>query len=112
MAVAYLDFAQQNRWLYALMFDGAIVDWRAALGRERTIALGPMHTTRTVFADGLAPGSFRSGLDLDTVVLEVWAPLHGCASLGLRGWLSICHDGEHHECKLVFANHLVAAYRV
>lgn len=112
MARSYLEFARNNRWLYAVMFDGAIIDWANVPDHDRLVALGPLSTTRTVFVDGVERGMFASDLDPDGAVLVLWASLHGCASLGLRGWLDVCHDGSTSDgCAQAFATHLVASFR-
>lgn len=112
MALAYLEFARSNRWLYAVMFDGEIIDWANVPDHDRLVALGPLSTTRIVFAEGVARGLFAADLEPDAAVLVLWASLHGCASLALRGWLDVCHDGRKSDGGTqAFANHLVASFR-
>lgn len=112
MSLSYLSFARNNRWLYAIMFDGEISDWANMPDHSRMIALGPLSTTRAVFVEGMARGLFASDLEPDTAVLVLWAALHGCASLGLRGWMDRGHDGgEAQGDAQTFARHLVASFR-
>lgn len=103
LGTAYFRWAREHRSLYRLMFGGSLVglaDTPATdEARERSIA--PL---RVAVARAQAAGRFRPD-DEDTVVVSLWAQMHGivaldeqgllgdvdplsAASAAVRGWLS------------------------
>lgn len=88
---AYIGFSRTHPWLYKLLFQAEDLDWAALPQDERSHAMQPYDTARSLFATGVAAGVFRPDLDVDQAALLTWASLHGLASLVLHGRITEDH---------------------
>lgn len=83
MCRTYLEFAEANPWLYQLAMDAPFVD--DLEGDESERALGPARVALAALREG-AP-SEADDAQLRMAVVELWASLHGLATLLASGQL-------------------------
>lgn len=85
MCVAYLSFARTNPWLYSLTMDSPLLFEEPLTDDQSERALGPIKIALAALRDGAPEGADRSTLQLQTI--DMWASLHGIASLRATGHL-------------------------
>jgi AcrR family transcriptional regulator len=83
MCRAYLEFAGANPWLYALAMEAPFVE--DLEGDESERALGPARVALAALRDGAPAGTDDAQLRL--ALVELWASLHGLATLLASGQL-------------------------
>lgn len=91
MCRTYLAFARANPWLYALAMDAPTIDELGDLDEERSARVfGPARLALQALSDGAPPDRDENSLRLS--VVEIWASLHGLATLLATGQLG--PDGD------------------
>ncbi|RMG94989.1 MAG: TetR/AcrR family transcriptional regulator [Deltaproteobacteria bacterium] len=91
MARAYVRFARDNPWLYTVLADEDAPEWKSLLEAEARAFLEPLEVVREALREGVRRGSFRADLDPTTAAYELWAVVHGIASLLRTGRISEKH---------------------
>lgn len=87
LARHYIRFAVENRWLYKVLFYENAVNETELAPTEREHLVAPLQQVRDACEAGIANGTFRQDLDLDSASLLLWASVHGLASLLINGRL-------------------------
>jgi AcrR family transcriptional regulator len=90
-SIAYIRFAQENPWLYRLLFLEEQLDWTKFSDVERERIHAMHERTRKAFGEAIAAKRFREDLAGITGPLLMWAANHGLASLVLGGRISERH---------------------
>ncbi len=91
MARAYVRFARDNPWLYTVLAEEDAPEWKNLLEAEARAFLEPLEVVRQALRDGARGGRFRADLDPTTAAYELWAVVHGVASLLRTGRISEKH---------------------
>jgi AcrR family transcriptional regulator len=84
MCEAYLEFARTSPWLYSLAMEGPLFE-EPLTEEQSERALGPVRVAIQALRDGVSPEPSETVLQMQLV--EVWASLHGLASLAQSGQL-------------------------
>jgi AcrR family transcriptional regulator len=84
MCEAYLEFARNNRWLYSLAMEGPLFE-EELTDDQQARALGPVKVALSALSEGTGMGAGDGTAKLQ--VIEMWASLHGIASLSASGQL-------------------------
>ena len=85
MCMAYLEFARTNPWLYSLTMDSPLLFEEPVTESQASRALGPIKIALSALRDGAPADSDEAALQLQTI--DMWASLHGIASLRATGHL-------------------------
>ena len=87
MCRSYLEFAERNPWLYALAMEAPFIEDLEEDESER--ALGPARVALAALRQGAPDGTDDAQLRLS--VVDLWASLHGLATLLASGLLPANH---------------------
>ncbi|MCX4244351.1 TetR/AcrR family transcriptional regulator [Paraliomyxa miuraensis] len=90
-ALAYINFARSNPWLYSLLFGGDLVDYDSLTDEEREVLLYPQVKVQSAFQVGKEQGKLRVDIDVATSPFLLWASNHGLAMLLITGRVSEQH---------------------
>lgn len=77
----YIHFARENKWLYAVLMEHAQLEWTELAPEEMTRTLRPLRAVRQVMEEGKQAGVWREGVDVELSAFQLWASVHGLASL-------------------------------
>ncbi len=91
MARAYVTFAREQPWLYTVLGDEDAPEWKDLLEEEARAFLEPLEVVRGALREGVRAGVFRKDLDPTQAAYEMWAVVHGVASLLRTGRISEKH---------------------
>lgn len=91
MAHRYVAFARENPWLYSILMERDILDWERLAPAEIEQVLSPMRGVKDVIDEAASKGRLREELSPDMVWVQLWASMHGVASLMLSGRISERH---------------------
>lgn len=107
MALRYIQFARENRWLYSVLMEQDPTAWSELASEEAGQLLAPLQAVREGLRDGVKSGRFRADLDVDMASFQLWAAIHGLASLILGGRISEEHPAFPIDSKEKFVRSFV-----
>lgn len=77
----YINFARENKWLYAVLMEHAQLEWTELAPEEMARTLRPLRAVRQVMQEGKEAGVWREGVDVELSAFQLWASVHGLSSL-------------------------------
>jgi AcrR family transcriptional regulator len=83
-ALGYVRFARDNPWLYCLLVDEDEEDWETMTEQERRTVTMSDELIYRAFAEGVERGRIRADVRPRAARMELWAAMHGLASLILH----------------------------
>ncbi len=92
MCMAYLEFARSNPWLYSLTMESPLLFEESVSESQATRALGPIKIALAALREGAPSETDEAELQLQTI--DMWASLHGIASLQASGHMSATLRGS------------------
>lgn len=82
---AYIKFAQDNPWLYGVLFTGEGLDYSALTDAEGKLVFFSHERIVDRFKAAQAAGRLHEGVDIDSAPLFLWSSNHGLATLLING---------------------------
>jgi AcrR family transcriptional regulator len=77
----YINFARDNKWLYSVLMEHDQLEWSELAPEEIGRTLRPLRAVREAMAAGKEAGVWREDINIELSAFQLWASVHGLASL-------------------------------